>query len=138
LLIPLAANSRVLADHHAEGEATPLETIKAQFGDRALTKPFAMTVRFTVKADQRDSFIEAMKLAITKTREEEANTRYQLVYSSSDENAFVLHEQWKNFEGLSAHFETEHLKQLLGSLETSLEAPPEMEVYFPVPLRRKR
>ncbi|HKO78523.1 MAG TPA: putative quinol monooxygenase [Flavobacterium sp.] len=80
-----------------------------------------LTVIIKSKSDHREE-LKAILIDLTKnSKKEAACLQYDLHQNMQDPNVFILHEVWKNNEGLDLHKEQSHFLKFNEASELFLE-----------------
>jgi quinol monooxygenase YgiN len=86
-----------------------------------------LTVIIKSKSEYRDE-LKAILIDLTKnSKKEAACLQYDLHQNMQDTNVFILHEVWKNNEGLDLHKEQSHFLKFIEASELYLDG--EMKVH---------
>jgi quinol monooxygenase YgiN len=83
----------------------------------------------TVKASERDAFLEIFKANVPKVMEEEGCVEYsatvdsptELPIQESNENVVTIVEKWETFAHLEAHFTAPHMLEYKTKVEDLVE-----------------
>lgn len=94
----------------------PLETVR-------------VVAHITAKPEKIEETLEALTALIAPTRAEEGCIAYELLQDIGDATSFTFVEEWSSSESLNAHFETEHLQQILAKVDQLLAAAPDIRRY---------
>jgi quinol monooxygenase YgiN len=90
--------------------------------------PFTLVVIVKVKEGEEKTLLNAAKPCIASTRKEKGNLHYELLQDLENPRQFVFYERWKSVQDLADHFNTEHLKKLVGSMTDILDGAPRFAV----------
>lgn len=86
-------------------------------------------VRVSIKPEQRDRWLELIRLNATQTRAEEGCESYVVCEDIEMQNAFVLVEEWTSMDAQYEHFRNPEFRELMGSLQDVLAGPPEVSIH---------
>ena len=90
--------------------------------------PFTLVVIVKVKEGEEKTLLDAAKPCIASTRKEKGCQHYELLQDLENTRQFVFYERWKTVQDLSDHFQTEHLKKLIGTMSSILDGAPRFAV----------
>ncbi|MDO7907542.1 putative quinol monooxygenase [Paenibacillus sp. JX-17] len=90
---------------------------------------FVIHANMVVKPEQKENFLEQMKLLMQGSQAEEGNIRYTLMQDINDPNAFTMVEEWKDEEAMKFHNATEHFQNFVASAPEFLAAPMQAKVF---------
>jgi quinol monooxygenase YgiN len=85
-------------------------------------------VRVSVKPDQRDKWLELIRMNASQTRAEEGCESYELSEDMEKPNCFVILERWASMEAQYDHFRNPEFEKLMGALGDVIAAPPEVSI----------
>ena len=71
---------------------------------------------FFIKEEKREAFLEKAQTLIASSRAEEGCLAYDLYESTTEENKFVMVEQWRDDEAVASHNQTEELQDLFKAM----------------------
>ena len=71
---------------------------------------------FFIRAEKREDFLEKAQRLIASSRAEEGCLAYDLYESTTEENKFVMVEQWRDDEAVSTHNKTAALQELFKAM----------------------
>ena len=86
-------------------------------------------VRVSIKPEQRDRWLELIRLNAVQTRAEEGCESYVVCEDIETPNAFVLVEDWTGLDAQYEHFRNPEFGKLMGSLQDVLAGPPEVSIH---------
>jgi quinol monooxygenase YgiN len=86
-------------------------------------------VRVSIKPEQRDRWLELVRINAAQTRAEEGCESYHVTEDVDTPNRFVLVEEWTNIDAQYEHFRNPEFGKLMGSLEEVLAGPPEVSIH---------
>lgn len=86
-------------------------------------------VRVSIKPEQRDRWLELVRLNAAQTRAEEGCESYVVCEDIETPNAFVLVEEWAAIDAQYEHFRNPEFGKLMASLQDVLAAPPEVSIH---------
>jgi quinol monooxygenase YgiN len=92
-------------------------------------KKLRVVAHITSKPERVDDTKQALLKPIEPTRVESGCVSYELLQNKADRTDFTFVEEWKCEEDLAAHFETDHLKEILAKADDLLAAPPDIRRY---------
>jgi quinol monooxygenase YgiN len=85
-------------------------------------------VRASIKPDQRDRWLEAIRWNAERTRAENGCHGYQVAEDLEAPNNFVIVELWADLESVYSHFRSE-FDELMAKLDGVFAAPPEAWIH---------
>jgi quinol monooxygenase YgiN len=85
-------------------------------------------VRVSIKPDQRDRWLELIRLNAAQTRAEEGCESYQISEDLETPNTFAIVERWASMEAQYDHFRNPEFGQLMGALGGIIAGPPEVSI----------
>lgn len=85
-------------------------------------------VRVPIRPEQRDRWLELIRMNAAQTRAEEGCESYQISEDVETPNNFVIVEQWASMETQYDHFRKPDFGDLMRSLEDVLAGPPEVSI----------
>jgi quinol monooxygenase YgiN len=85
-------------------------------------------VKASIKPDQRDHWLEVIRMNASETRAEEGCEGYQITEDVETPNNFVIVEHWASQEAQYAHLRNQ-FEKLMGALGDVMAAPPEVSIY---------
>jgi quinol monooxygenase YgiN len=86
-------------------------------------------VSVSIKPEQRDRWLELVRMNAIQTRAEEGCESYRVCEDIDTPNAFVLVEEWTSMEAQYEHFRNPDFGKLMGSLAEVLAGPPEVSIH---------
>jgi quinol monooxygenase YgiN len=86
-------------------------------------------VKVSIRPEQRDRWLELIRLNARQTREEQGCQGYQVGEDVETPNRFVLVEQWTSMEAQYDHFRKPEFQALLASVGDVVAAPPEVTIH---------
>src|SRR5688572_20565006 len=86
-------------------------------------------VSVSIKAEQRDRWLELIRINAAETRAEEGCERYRVCEDVETPNAFVLVEEWTSIDAQYEHFRNPEFGKLMGSLNEVLAGPPAVSIH---------
>ncbi|HUS22232.1 MAG TPA: putative quinol monooxygenase [Aeromicrobium sp.] len=86
-------------------------------------------VRVSIKPEQRDRWLELVRLNAAQTRAEEGCESYAVCEDVEKPNVFVLVEEWASMDAQYEHFRNPEFGKLMGSLQDVLAGPPEVSIH---------
>jgi quinol monooxygenase YgiN len=86
-------------------------------------------VRVSIKPEQRERWLEIIRMNAAQTRAEEGCESYQFCEDVETPNTFVIVEYWASMEAQYDHFRKPDFGELMGSLNDVLAGPPEVSIY---------
>lgn len=84
-----------------------------------------ITVKYTVKPEHADTFLDTVAEFTQATRAEEGNLWFDWFRSADDPNVFLLHEAFKDDAG-EAHVNAPHFQKGLDAMRPTLAKTPEI------------
>ena len=85
-------------------------------------------VKASIKADQREHWLEVIEGNAARTRVEEGCEGYQVAEDLEKPNTFVIVEWWDSLEAVHTHFRNQ-FEELMAALGDVFEAPPEASIH---------
>jgi quinol monooxygenase YgiN len=85
-------------------------------------------VNVAIRPEQRDKWLELIRLNAAQTRAEEGCESYQIGEDLDTPNTFVIVERWTSLEAQYDHFRRPEFGELMGALGDVLAAPPDVSV----------
>jgi quinol monooxygenase YgiN len=85
-------------------------------------------VRASIKPEQRDRWLEVIRLNAAQTRAEEGCEGYQIAEDLEAPNTFVIIERWADLEAVYSHFRNQ-FEELMEALGDVFAAPPEASIH---------
>ena len=79
----------------------------------------------SVKPECFGEFLAALREAVPPTRAEAGNLRYDAFVSEDEPATVVMFEEWEDYDALTAHSESEHMKTFRARTEGQLLSPPQ-------------
>jgi quinol monooxygenase YgiN len=86
-------------------------------------------VRVSIRREQRDRWLELIRLNALQARAEEGCDGYQVAEDIETPNSFVVIEHWASMEAQYDHFRRPEFQELLASLGDVLAEPPEVAIH---------
>ena len=86
-------------------------------------------VRVSIKPEQRDHWLELIRMNAAQTRAEEGCESYRVCEDIETPNAFVLVEEWTSMGAQYEHFRNPEFGKLIGSLHEVLAGPPDVSIH---------
>jgi quinol monooxygenase YgiN len=86
-------------------------------------------VRVSIRPDQRDKWVELIKMNAAQTRAEEGCESYEVGEDLEAPNTFLLVERWATLEAQYDHFRSPGFGELMGALGDILAGPPEVSIH---------
>lgn len=80
----------------------------------------------------------ALSELVVATQKEEGCLFYALHKNVEDPRDFTTVEKWASPEAVAGHFETDHLKAVLGRVEELLDQAPDIRTFAAIPLGDER
>lgn len=87
---------------------------------------YFIVVKFPVKAEHTESFIDLVEPFTTATRNEPGNLWFEWSRSVEDQSEFVLLEAFADDDAASAHVNSQHFKDGLDSMRAVLRHTPKI------------
>jgi quinol monooxygenase YgiN len=85
-------------------------------------------VNVSIRPEQRDSWLELIRVNADQTRAEEGCESYQIGEDVDAPNTFVIVERWASLEAQYNHFRKPEFGKLMGSLGDVIAGPPEVSI----------
>ncbi|MFC3750112.1 putative quinol monooxygenase [Paenibacillus sp. GCM10012306] len=82
-----------------------------------------------VKPERREQFLTVVKPLIASSQSEEGNLSYELYEQSGQDNVFIMVENWRDAEAVTAHNASSHFTGFAGQAGEFLAAPLDVKVY---------
>lgn len=86
-------------------------------------------VTVSIKPEQRDRWLEILRISAARTRGEEGSESFRVCEDVETPNTFVLVEEWTNMEAQYEHFRNPDFGKLMASLADVLAGPPEVSIH---------
>jgi quinol monooxygenase YgiN len=86
-------------------------------------------VRVSIVPEQRDKWLELIRLNAAQTRAEEGRESYEIGEEVETPNTFVITERWTSLDAQYSHFRNPQFGQLMGALRDVLAGPPEASIH---------
>ena len=86
-------------------------------------------VRASIRPEQRDRWLELIRLNAAQTRAEQGCASYQICEDIESPNTFVIVEEWTSLDAQYDHFRSPDFGRLMGSLRDVLAGPPEVSIH---------
>jgi quinol monooxygenase YgiN len=86
-------------------------------------------VRVSIRPEQRDRWLELVRVNAAQTRAEEGCESYVISEDVELPNNFVLVERWASLEAQYDHFRTREFGELMGALGDVIAGPPEVSIH---------
>ncbi|WP_078546164.1 putative quinol monooxygenase [Litchfieldia alkalitelluris] len=64
-----------------------------------------------IKPEYREEFLEKVRDLVKNSQAEEGNISYKLYEETTEQNAFVMLEEWKDKAAIEYHFQTPHFTE---------------------------
>merc|ERR1740127_304031 len=95
------------------------------------TKAIGITVKFQVKPEKRDDFVQCMKRhqKTTVAEEKDGVPHFKLHTSPFNNCIFYLVEEWASAKALKKHFDAKYMSQLIGEMQDILEPSTVSQTY---------
>jgi len=75
-----------------------------------------ITAKANVKKENRDLYLKIASILIDASRNEEGNISYGLFQGTKNPSTLTFIEEWKSFEAIKIHEESEHFKVNISKL----------------------
>lgn len=82
-----------------------------------------LQVQMTVKADERETFLNKANLLLAATQSEEGNISYALFENVSRPGSFAMLEEWQDEQAIDNHNKSEHFTGFLAYARHVLTEP---------------
>ncbi len=86
-------------------------------------------VKVSVRPEQRDQWLDAVRMNAAQTRSEEGCKSYEISEDLETPNKFLIVEEWTTLEAQYNHFRNPEFGQLMSSLSDLLAAPPDVSIH---------
>ena len=86
-------------------------------------------VRVSVRPEQRETWLELMRVNAAQTRAEEGCERYEVTEDLEASNDFVIVERWASMEAQLSHFRRREFEDLMGALADVIAGAPEVSIH---------
>ena len=86
-------------------------------------------VRLQIKPEQRDKWLEMIRVNAEQTRAEQGCESYQVSEDIETPNTFALVERWTDLEAQYDHFRSPDFGKLMDALGDVFAAPPEVSIH---------
>lgn len=86
-------------------------------------------VRVSIVPEQRDRWLELIRMNAAQTRAEEGCESYEIGEDVEAPNTFSIVERWTNLEAQYDHFRNPQFGELMGALRDVLAGPPEVSIH---------
>jgi quinol monooxygenase YgiN len=85
-------------------------------------------VTVSIRPEQRDRWLELVRLNAAQTRREDGCESYQVSEDIETPNRFAIVERWASLEAQYRHFRTPEFGRLMGALGEVIAGPPEVSI----------
>jgi quinol monooxygenase YgiN len=85
-------------------------------------------VTVSIEPEQRDRWLELVRLDAAQTRTEDGCVSYQITENTETPNQFVIVERWASLKAKYGHFRTPEFGRLMGALGDVIAGPPEVSI----------
>ena len=92
--------------------------------------PLVLSVRFPIKPDQRERFLELSRAAVASTRKEPGCISYTFYEDGMVPNAFIFFEEWRSEEALVSHIKQPYIQPLLEAFPEILDGDVDLRRYY--------
>jgi quinol monooxygenase YgiN len=110
--------------HTSDFQSAPMHTASVEI-DKAT---YCLFAKLTVKSDQVDKFVSAMKTAIAESRKEPGVVDYRSYRSDRDANVFFNFEAFADKAAFDAHVASPHIAAAGKIFAEVLAGPIEVEI----------
>lgn len=86
-------------------------------------------VTVSIKPEQRDRWLELVRVNAAQTRTEDGCVSYQISEDIETPNQFAIVERWASLEAQYGHFRTPEFGRQMGALGDVLAGPPEVSIH---------
>jgi quinol monooxygenase YgiN len=86
-------------------------------------------VNVSIRPDQRDKWLELIRMNAAHTRAEEGCESYQISEDLETPTNFLIVERWTSLEAQYDHFRRPEFGELMGALGDVLAAPPDVSIH---------
>lgn len=86
-------------------------------------------VGVSIRPEQRDRWLELIRVNAAQTRAEEGCESYQISEDLETPNNFVIVERWASLEARYSHFRNPQFGELMGALGDIIAGPPEVSIH---------
>jgi quinol monooxygenase YgiN len=86
-------------------------------------------VSVSIKPEQRDRWLELIRINAAQTRAEEGCESYRVCEDVETPNTFVLVEEWTSMDAQYEHFRDPEFGKLMGGLGDVLAGAPEVSIH---------
>ena len=86
-------------------------------------------VRVSIVPEQRDRWLELIRMNAAQTRAEEGCESYEIGEDVEAPNTFSIVERWTNVEAQYGHFRNPQFGELMGALRDVLAGQPEVSIH---------
>ena len=86
-------------------------------------------VSVSIRPEQRDKWLELVRVNAAQTRAEEGCESYQISEDVETPNYFVIVERWASLDAQLSHFRTTAFGELMGDLGEVIAGPPEVSIH---------
>lgn len=90
---------------------------------------FIIHAKMQIQPGKVDSFLNEINELIKLSQAEEGNISYELMRSTSEENAFMMVEEWKDSEAIEVHNKSAHFNDFVAKAPEYFAAPMEVKVF---------
>ncbi len=115
-----------LSEVRAQDENPVIALIKSKLKDT--TKPFALSVEFTVKKGKEKEFEEAFKPCLEATRKEPGCVAYYLNRDPDHPQVYIMYEQFKSLDAIREHVKAKHTGELFEKITPLFDGEPKVKV----------
>lgn len=85
-------------------------------------------VTVSIKPEQRERWLELVRLNAAQTRTEDGCVSYQISEDTETQNQFVIVERWASLEAQYGHFRTPEFGRVMSALGDVIAGPPEVSI----------
>jgi quinol monooxygenase YgiN len=85
-------------------------------------------VNVSIRPEERDRWLELIRMNAAQTRAEEGCESYQISEDVETPNQFVIVERWASLEAQHSHFRRPEFGELMGALGDVLAGPPDVSI----------
>jgi quinol monooxygenase YgiN len=86
-------------------------------------------VKVSIRADQRDRWLELVRANASQTRDEGGCEDYRVCENVESPGEFVLVEEWTDLEAQYRHFRAPEFGALMAKLGDVLAGPPDVSIH---------
>lgn len=91
-----------------------------------------VTAKVHLSEGNGEEFLDAVGVMKSKVLDDPGTLSYCLYQSADESNTYMFHETYEDEKAFAYHVSTEHFKQLSGTIDPMMTAPPEIGKWIEV------